>query len=300
MSRLVFLLLLLLGGTASAQLGGAPETLRLPSAGFACTADAECVVVPGRCEDEAIHRAFLRQARAQKETMGCLRARTLPTAVCLDKRCSLMGVGLGSVGARPPKATIGHHFSGDPGRFAKDWDDPKRELTQKPAEVVKIMAIAPGMTVADVGAGTGYFVPHLAKAVGPEGRVLALDIEMGMVKYLEERGRRERWTNVTARKVEPRDPGLGERSVDRVLIVNTWHHIGARAAYAFAVGRALRPGGRLVIVDFELRSPEGPPPADRLTAEQVAAELELAGLRPEIVKESLPHHFVVVGHVAGE
>ena len=120
-----------------------------------------------------------------------------------------------------------------------------------------------------------------------------------MVAYLEERARREGWTNVTAKKVPPTDPGLAEKSVDRVLVVNTWHHIGSRAAYALAVSRTLRPGGRLVIVDFELDAPEGPPRAERLTAEQVAAELELAGLRPEIVKESLPRHFVVVGHVAG-
>jgi predicted methyltransferase len=201
------------------------------------------------------------------------------------------------VGKPVPKLPekLGHSFGGDPARFAKHWDDPKRDARQKPDEVVQLLAIKPGMTVADVGAGTGYFLARLSAAVGGSGKVLALDIEPKMVDWLTARIAKEKLTNAGAAKVAPDDPRLAPKSVDRVLVVNTWHHIGSRAAYAHKVGAALRPGGKLVIVDFNLDASEGPPVHERLTAEQVAAELEQAGLRPEVLTETLVDHFIVAG-----
>src|SRR5687767_12325166 len=96
---------------------------------------------------------------------------------------------------------VGHRFE-DADRWARVFDDPERDAWQRPAEVVALSAITPGMTVADVGAGTGYFAAHLSRAVGDGGRVLALDVEPDMVRYLEERARREQLANVEARRVE--------------------------------------------------------------------------------------------------
>ncbi len=149
------------------------------------------------------------------------------------------------------------------------------------------------MVVADVGAGTGYFLPHLSPAVGESGRVLALDVEPGMVAHMSQRIAQAAMGNAEARRVAPDDPGLAAGSADRILIVDTWHHIDDREAYGARLRQALRPGGRVVVVDFTPDSPHGPPPAMRIPAEQVQRELEAAGFEARIVEESLPYQYVV-------
>ncbi|WP_437518133.1 class I SAM-dependent methyltransferase [Sorangium sp. So ce1099] len=186
---------------------------------------------------------------------------------------------------------------------AEEWvarfEGPERDAWQKPASVVAAMRIAPGMRVADLGAGTGYFLPHLSRAVGPAGAVVGLDIEPDMVRYMAERATRERLANVTARQVRPDDPGLEPGSVDRILVVDTWHHIPDRPAYAAKLRAALRPDGAVVVVDFTDAARHGPPKEHRIPAETVAAELRAGGLSPQIVAEDLPEQYIVVGKRAG-
>jgi ubiquinone/menaquinone biosynthesis C-methylase UbiE len=180
-------------------------------------------------------------------------------------------------------------------QWAKTFDDPARDAWQMPAEVVARLELRAGMTVADVGAGTGYFMPYLSRAVGPQGRVLALDVEPDMVRYLGERAAREALSNVQARVVAVDDPGLASGSVDRILIVDTWHHIPNRVIYAKKLGKALSPGGALAIVDFTIEAKHGPPPHHRLPPEEVVKELTQAGLAATIVAEDLPEQYIVVG-----
>lgn len=178
--------------------------------------------------------------------------------------------------------------------WAKAFDDPARDAWQKPSEVVTAMNISPGMTVADIGAGTGYFEPHLSRAVGPTGKVLALDIEPDMVRYLRQRAEKEKLTNVVAQQVALGDTGLSAGSVDRILIVDTWHHIPDRAAYTQKLAAALRPGGLVVIVDFTLEATNGPPKEHRVAADKVIAELDAGGLSGRAIEESLPEQYIVV------
>lgn len=189
-----------------------------------------------------------------------------------------------------------HHFP-DPQTYAHRLDDPARADWQRPEEVVELLECRPGMTAVDVGAGTGYFIGALSGAVGPQGRVLALDTERSMVDAMVERIGREQLRNVRPDLVGPDDPALPPRSVDRVLIVNTWHHISERVRYAEKLLAALRPGGLLLIVDFTIASPEGPPPQMRLTHDTVVQELQAAGFRAKAVEESLPYQYVVAGRV---
>ncbi|MEQ8891458.1 MAG: methyltransferase domain-containing protein [Sandaracinaceae bacterium] len=183
-----------------------------------------------------------------------------------------------------------HEFS-DVERFVALFDDPARDEWQRPAEVVTLLELEPGMTVADVGAGTGYFLPHLSPAVGPEGRVLALDVEPAMVAHMQTRAEEAGLTNVEARVVAPDDPGLD--GVDRVLIVDTWHHIEDRAAYAHRLRDGLREGGFVLVVDFTEDSPHGPPEAMRLAAHAVLMELRSAGFEAEILETELPYQYAV-------
>lgn len=188
-------------------------------------------------------------------------------------------------------------FSNTP-RFAQAFDDPQRDVWQRPDEVIARLGLEPGSIVADLGSGTGYFVPRLSRAVGPSGRVLALDVEPNMVEHVRERAQKAGLVNVESRKVPYDDPGLAPASVDRVLIVNTWHHIDQRVEYSRKLARALRPGGEVWIVDFTLDAQRGPPAKHRLSAQQVVQELEQASFAAEVVEpEGLPEQYLVRGRL---
>jgi ubiquinone/menaquinone biosynthesis C-methylase UbiE len=187
-----------------------------------------------------------------------------------------------------------HRFE-NAAQWAKEFDDPSRDAWQRPADVIAAMGISPGQTVADLGAGTGYFLPHLARAVGPHGKVIALDIEPDMVRYMNERVAREQLVGVEARVVPLDDPSLPAGSIDRVLIVDTWHHIDNRAAYAAKLRAALAPGGAVFVVDFTMEARRGPPAHHRLRPEQIIDDLTAGGLEASLIEESLPEQLIVVG-----
>jgi ubiquinone/menaquinone biosynthesis C-methylase UbiE len=150
------------------------------------------------------------------------------------------------------------------------------------------------MTVADIGAGTGYFTVRLARAL-PTGGVIATDIEPDMVRYLDERARREQLGNVRAVLTTQRDAGLAPGSVDRVLVVDVWHHVDDRRAFAAMLARALRPGGFVAIVDFTAEATHGPPRKHRLAPESVVADLAAAGLDAHVDPTKLPEQYIVIG-----
>ncbi len=187
----------------------------------------------------------------------------------------------------------------DVAKCVKAFESPKRDAWQKPDDVVSLLQLWPGNVIADIGAGTGHFEPHLAKAVGATGRVLALDVEPHMVAYLKRRVKKENLRNVTVEQVPANDPGLADGSVDRLLVIDTWQHLPERAQYAAAMNRALRPGGFIVVVDFTADSPEGPPAHARLLPATIIAELEAGGFSARTVAESLPLQYVVIGQKPG-
>ncbi len=123
-----------------------------------------------------------------------------------------------------------------------------RDSWQRPADVVEALELQPGDRVADLGAGEGYFVPHLTEAVGAHGRVYAVDVDEEVVGELAERFPPES-TNVEAVLAKLEDPMLPDGSLDLVLIVNTYHHIEDRPAYFRRLRRDLRPGGRVAVID---------------------------------------------------
>jgi SAM-dependent methyltransferase len=180
-------------------------------------------------------------------------------------------------------------------QWAADFDDPARDAWQHPKDIIDAMALRPGMKVADIGAGTGYFEPWLSRAVGDAGAVLALDIEPDMVRYLTERAAREHLANVRPALSAMDDPKLPSESVDRIVIVDTWHHVPEREAYAARLREALVPGGQVVVVDFKLDAKHGPPPQHRLTAEQVVRELTAGGLAAQVSPTTLPEQYIVIG-----
>jgi ubiquinone/menaquinone biosynthesis C-methylase UbiE len=192
-----------------------------------------------------------------------------------------------------PPHDAAHRFE-----HAEDWvrlfEGPERDAWQRPDAVVALLALEPGLIVADVGIGTGYLVSRLSRAVGPKGRVLAVDVEADMIRYVKERAVRESLPNVEGIVSAADDPRLPEGAVDRALVVDTWHHVADRVGFAKKIARALRPGGFLAIVDFTMESERGPGRPHRLAVDAVVAELGAAGLRAEIAKEDLPEQWVVI------
>lgn len=158
-------------------------------------------------------------------------------------------------------------------RFA--YDGFGRDGWQKPDEVVAALALRPGDRVADLGAGGGYFTFRLADAVGPSGRVFAVDVDEGLLAYLADRARDEGRTNVETVLAGYDDARIPPPGVDLVFTCNTFHHLEDRSAYFARLRASLRPGGRVAIVDF---TPEGVPFGAHGTAPAtVVAELEAAG-----------------------
>jgi cyclopropane fatty-acyl-phospholipid synthase-like methyltransferase len=169
---------------------------------------------------------------------------------------------------QPGKPDHMDHKFDDPARFAKSFDDPSREAWQMPTRVIEALGLKPGMKVADIGAGTGYFATRLARVPGVT--VFAVDIEPKMIEYLKQRAQKENLTNITGVVAGATSPNLPD-PVDVILVVDTYHHLPNRPSYFRELKKSLRPGGRIAIVDFRKEAPDGPPAHFRFTPEQMRA-----------------------------
>jgi predicted methyltransferase len=129
-----------------------------------------------------------------------------------------------------------------------DFSHVSRATHQRPNDVIAALEIPAGARVADLGAGSGYFVPYLADAVGPEGWVYAVEVDEEKVRKLEEIYV-TRYSNVEPILGLYEDPLLPDHSVDLVLIVNTFHHIEDASAYFGRLRNDLRPGGRVAVIE---------------------------------------------------
>lgn len=185
-----------------------------------------------------------------------------------------------------------HHRFNDAEAWAKKFDQPERDAWQKPEQIIDALTLPPNAVVADVGAGTGYFSVRIAKRL-QEGKVFAADIEPDMVRYLGERAKRENLTNITPIQASAESPNLPE-PVDVMLFVDAYHHIGNRVAYFSKLAASLKADGRLVLVDFNMESPNGPPKEHLVSLEKVTEELTAAGYKLVQTHDFLPQQYFVV------
>jgi len=125
-----------------------------------------------------------------------------------------------------------------------------RDQWQQPEKVIESLAIKPGEEVADLGAGGGYFTFRLAKAVGPNGTVYAIDVDPDMVQLLEKEAKDKDIRNVDVIRARPDNPLLQSKSVDLIFTVDTYHHLNDRVNYFARAKKFLRPNGRIAIIDF--------------------------------------------------
>lgn len=158
-------------------------------------------------------------------------------------------------------------------------EESRREQWQKVQEIFAEMRIGPGATVADVGAGDGFFTTRLARAVGPDGRVFAVDIDDKALDRLRKRLDDDGIKNVTVIKGAADDPKLPAGALDSALIVNTYHEIDRHESVLAALRRALKPEGRLVIVEPVTDSRRGRPRADQTRDHEIDPEFVLRDVR---------------------
>ena len=174
-------------------------------------------------------------------------------------------------------APTAHHGFGDMAHWAGVFESADRAKWQKPDEVVRALDLKPGQTVIDIGAGTGYFTRRFAKAVGPSGAVIGLDVEPGMVDYMKADAKKLGLQNYHARVVKADDPELSPNSADVIFFCDTLHHVDDRVAYLRKLAPALKPGGRIAVVDFKKDAPEGPPKRMKISREQMIDQFSKAG-----------------------
>lgn len=172
-----------------------------------------------------------------------------------------------------------HHGFDDPAALAHRFDAPERDGWQKPEEVIASFRLPDDATVAEIGAGTGYFVVRLARLL-PRGTVIGLDAEPRMVAYLRRRAAEQGLANVQARLVQPGEAIPLTEQLDLLLCVDTYHHIADRVAWFSGFAKHLKGDGTLVIIDRAVDAPEGPPAEYRLSPETVNDELARAGFTP--------------------
>jgi ubiquinone/menaquinone biosynthesis C-methylase UbiE len=188
-----------------------------------------------------------------------------------------------------------NHATRSPEEWVRILENPERDGWQKPQQVVEALGLEPGAAVADIGAGSGYFSVRFASAVGPRGTVYAADIDAGLIEYLKQRAEKAGLENFKAVLGKPDDPLLAPASVDLVFICDVIHHIENRGPYYGKLAKALRPAGRLAIVDFYKRElPVGPPPAMKIAKTDLIAELAQAGFKLSQEFDFLPYQYFLI------
>ncbi|HZT71624.1 MAG TPA: methyltransferase domain-containing protein [Terriglobia bacterium] len=188
-----------------------------------------------------------------------------------------------------------HHPPQSTARYIEILEDPSRDAWQQPQRVVSALGLKPGEVVADLGSGPGYFTLRFARAVGPSGKVYAIDISQEMLDYLEKQAHARGLSNIQTILAEPHDPKLPPDSVDLIFICDTLHHIPDRPSYYPFLMRALRPGGRLVNIDFHKRPlPVGPPVEMKISRAEMVREAEAAGFHLERQYGFLKYQYFLV------
>jgi len=177
--------------------------------------------------------------------------------------------------------------------LAAGLGDPARDEKQKPRELVEAMGLERGMAVADLGTGVGYMLPFLSRAVGPRGRVVGEDIFDDFLASAKQRAEVQKLNNVTFVKGTESDPMLPDGQLDQVLVLDTYHHFDYPEKMLAGIYRSLKPGGKLVIVEY-YKSPEAMPNGRAMTHIRLD--------KPDVIKEIEANHFRLVSereHVPG-
>ena len=171
----------------------------------------------------------------------------------------------------------------------------EREQEEAPSKAIEALDLKPGMVIADIGAGSGYYTSRMAKKVAPAGRVYATDIQPGMIAILERRIKAENLTNVTPVLGAMDDPSLPTQSIDLAIMVDVYHELQQPQLFLQRLKAAFKPGGRLVLLEFRKEDPTVPIlEVHKMSVAEVKQELEAEGFVLDKVIDVLPWQHIIV------
>lgn len=171
----------------------------------------------------------------------------------------------------------------------------ERELEEEPDKALDSLDIVKGSTVADIGAGVGYFTERLARRVGPQGRVFATDIQPRMLSTLKENLSKRGIKNVETILARIDDPKLPPASCDLILLVDVYHEFSEPEAMLRGMRAALKPTGRLVLLEYRAEDPSIPiRPEHKMTVRQVLDELQPEGFTLDKKLDVLPRQHILI------
>ena len=194
----------------------------------------------------------------------------------------------------PPGTFAGRRIAPTMSFAGAAWlDRSEREEREQPEAVLDALAITDDMIVADVGAGSGYFTLRIAKRVG-RGKVIATDIQPEMLSMIRSRAASAGLANIETRLVKSDEAGLDPQSIDLAILVDVYHELAEPAAVVGGLRRALKPGGRLVLVEYRAEDPDVPiKTLHKMSEAQAKKEMAALGLRWLKTDESLPWQHVM-------
>ena len=175
------------------------------------------------------------------------------------------------------------------------FDRPDRDKEERPDLLINALHIRPGATVADIGSGTGYFTWRLAQQVGPQGKVYAVDLQESMLDLTKAAVDAHKLTNVEYVRATERSPRLPERSIDLAFVAYAYHEFGDPEAMMASIRRALKPGGRVLILEYAKESKIAPAsPLHKMSFEEIRREIEPMGFAIDQLLDFLPVQHGVV------
>jgi len=194
------------------------------------------------------------------------------------------------------KRYMGREIAGVMGWEGAQWlERESRAREERPELLLRELALAPGMTVADIGAGTGYYTWQLAKQVGPGGRVYAVDVQPEMIGMLDSQMVKRGVRNVVSVLGSDTTVKLPPASVDLAIMVDVYHELAYPSEVLDSIVGALKPGGRVVFVEYRAEDPAvAIKPLHKMSKPQIRREAEAHGLKWERSIESLPIQHAIV------
>jgi ubiquinone/menaquinone biosynthesis C-methylase UbiE len=210
-------------------------------------------------------------------------------------------VAIAAVAAGFSFAQATHPISGRPiagvmGHAGAAWlERPEREAEESPRKAIEALKLRPGMIVADVGAGSGYYTMLLSAEVGPRGRVYATDIQPEMLALIQKKVEQKRLSNVVLVQGTATESRLPDSAIDLALMVDVYHELAQPQAFLQSLKRAIKPDGRLVLIEFRKESAWVPIREEhKMTIREARMELEAGGFRFDRVIDVLPWQHILV------
>ncbi len=171
----------------------------------------------------------------------------------------------------------------------------EREREENPRKAVKLLGLKPGMVAADVGAGSGYYTYLLSREVGPQGKVYANDIQPGMLQLLERKLASRKITNVELVQGTETDPRLPDACCDLILMVDVYHEFAEPQKMLRTLRKSLKPGGRLVLLEYRREDPSVPIREEhKMSVKEARLELEHEGFTFDRVLNDLPWQHILI------